>query len=368
MAQPTQSGLRCGAKIQTTPPAIFPLLREVEKPRQSTFRGKTRSLVEHDLPASEPIFAFFINQGLCALRPCIPPMAGYLGGTPGAIHVRHHLEARPSYRASLKPGGTKKRLEPRAQRPSILKTTNIRLPTPTISRSFCTTVLRTCCWRPWRMTTSTSFRRLSPYLAPFHQLFDMVPRDGLIVAATERFLAEAKLDVVTFGLTRRDWRAQNIEYGAVSQFTLTERGREVARVKTTQLGSHDIENMVGIGAFVLTRGLASVEQYTTAMASFRGVMRRLDRKSDRTSVQMFEGFGSSYERNAGRSSQDGKHGAFGFAGLVFALDACTLKRESGEVVALTPRRICAPEQIRFSAALSLQTGRRSCRRCDRHLV
>ena len=54
--------------------------------------------------------------------------------------------------------------------------------------------------------------------------------------------------------------------------------------------------MVGIGAFVLTRGLVSVEQYISAMASFRGVMRRLDRKSDQTSVQMFEGFGSSYDK------------------------------------------------------------------------
>ncbi len=79
-------------------------------------------------------------------------------------------------------------------------------------------------------------------------------------------------------------------------FTLTERGREVARVKTSQLGAHNIENMVGIGAFVLTRGLVSVEQYISAMASFRGVMRRLDRKSDQTSVQMFEGFGSSYDK------------------------------------------------------------------------
>jgi len=145
------------------------------------------------------------------------------------------------------------------------------------------------------------FPTIESYLAPFHQLFDLVPRDGLIVAATsgelsERFLAEAKRDVVTFGLTMGDWRAENIEYGAVSQFTLTERGREVARVKTTQLGAHNFENMVGIGAFVLTRGLASVEQYTTAMASFRGVMRRLDRKSDHTSVQMFEGFGSSYDK------------------------------------------------------------------------
>ena len=86
------------------------------------------------------------------------------------------------------------------------------------------------------------------------------------------------------------------QYGAVSQFTLTERGREIARVTTTQLGAHNIENMVGIGVFVLTRGLASVEQYTAAMGSFRGVMRRLDRKSDHTSVQMFEGFGSSYDK------------------------------------------------------------------------
>jgi UDP-N-acetylmuramate: L-alanyl-gamma-D-glutamyl-meso-diaminopimelate ligase len=67
-------------------------------------------------------------------------------------------------------------------------------------------------------------------------------------------------------------------------------------VKTAQLGAHNIENMVGIGAFVLSRGLVSVEQYAAAMASFRGVVRRLDRKSERTSVQMFEGFGSSYDK------------------------------------------------------------------------
>ena len=145
------------------------------------------------------------------------------------------------------------------------------------------------------------FPTVESYLAPFDQLFDLVPRDGLIVAATsgelsERFLADVKRDVVTFGLARGDWRAEAIEYGEVSHFTLTERGREIARVETTQLGVHNIENMVGIGAFVLTRGLASVEQYTAAMASFCGVVRRLDRKSERTSVQMFEGFGSSYDK------------------------------------------------------------------------
>jgi UDP-N-acetylmuramate-alanine ligase len=52
------------------------------------------------------------------------------------------------------------------------------------------------------------FPTIESYLAPFHQLFDLVARDGLIVAATsgelsERFLAEAKRDVVTFGLSLR---------------------------------------------------------------------------------------------------------------------------------------------------------------------
>ena len=121
---------------------------------------------------------------------------------------------------------------------SCSKATNIRPPTPTISRSSCTIVLRACCWRRSRMTTLTSFRRSRPISLPSHQLFDLVPRDGLIVAATsgdlrERFLAEAKRDVATFGLARGDWRAESIEYRAVSRFTLIERGREIVRVKTT---------------------------------------------------------------------------------------------------------------------------------------
>jgi len=40
-------------------------------------------------------------------------------------------------------------------------------------------------------------------------------------------------------------------------------------------------------------------------------------------------------RNAGKSAQDENHGAFAFAGLVLDLDACTLRRESGEAIALT---------------------------------
>jgi two-component system OmpR family response regulator len=38
---------------------------------------------------------------------------------------------------------------------------------------------------------------------------------------------------------------------------------------------------------------------------------------------------------AGTSPQDERRGAFAFAGLVLDLDACTLKRESGEAITLT---------------------------------
>jgi hypothetical protein len=50
---------------------------------------------------------------------------------------------------------------------------------------------------------------------------------------------------------------------------------------------------------------------------------------------------------AGTSPQDEARGAFAFAGLVFDLDACTLKRESGEAIALTrasPAFASSPER------------------------
>ena len=145
------------------------------------------------------------------------------------------------------------------------------------------------------------FPTIESYLAPFHQLLDMVPADGHVVAAvsgelSKRFLAGVKRKVTTFGVDEGDWRAENIAFGERSRFTLTNAGKEIARVETGQLGVHNVENMVGIGAFVLGRGLVSVKQYVEAMGSFRGIVRRLDRKSEKTALPIFEGFGSSYDK------------------------------------------------------------------------
>jgi len=145
------------------------------------------------------------------------------------------------------------------------------------------------------------FPTVESYLAPFHELMDLSDPDGLVLAAlsgelSRRFLEETKRPVTTFGVDQGEWQAGNIRLGERSRFTLTHKGAPVVEVETGQLGLHNIENMVGVGAFVLTRGLVSAAVYARAMGSFLGITRRLDRKSWRTSVPIYEGFGSSYDK------------------------------------------------------------------------
>ena len=145
------------------------------------------------------------------------------------------------------------------------------------------------------------FPTVESYLAPFHQLMDLTAPEGLVLAAlsgelSRRFLEGVKRPVTTFGVDQGEWQARDIGLGERSRFTLTRKGAPVVEVETGQLGLHNIENMVGVGAFVLTRGLVSAADYARAMGSFLGIRRRLDRKSQRTSVPIYEGFGSSYDK------------------------------------------------------------------------
>jgi len=145
------------------------------------------------------------------------------------------------------------------------------------------------------------FPTVESYLAPFHQLMELTAPEGLVLAAlsgelSRRFLEGVKRPVTTFGVDQGEWQARDIRLGERSRFTLTHKGEPVVEVETGQLGLHNIENMVGVGAFVLTRGLVSAADYAHAMGSFLGIRRRLDRKSQRTSVPIYEGFGSSYDK------------------------------------------------------------------------
>jgi UDP-N-acetylmuramate: L-alanyl-gamma-D-glutamyl-meso-diaminopimelate ligase len=139
------------------------------------------------------------------------------------------------------------------------------------------------------------------YLRPFAELLDMPPPDGTVVACREGelsrdFVPRIARPIVTYGLHDGDFVATDVRWGERTRFTLIGHGSRLVEVETTQLGEHNIQNIVGVGAFLLTRALASPEQFAAAIATFRGIRRRLDRKSDKTSIPIFEGFGSSYEK------------------------------------------------------------------------
>ena len=102
--------------------------------------------------------------------------------------------------------------------------------------------------------------------------------------------------VVTYGLRDGDFAAADVTWGEKTRFSLVGHGSRLVEVETTQLGEHNIQNIVGVGAFLLTRALVTPGQFADAIVRFRGIRRRLDRKSEKTSIPIFEGFGSSYEK------------------------------------------------------------------------
>ncbi len=139
------------------------------------------------------------------------------------------------------------------------------------------------------------------YLAPFRALLKLLPADGLLVASHgERFahaLAEAHGGrKVFYGLDRATWHAADIVYGERTAFALVRGGEKIVSLTTSQLGAHNVENIVGIAAMLLEKNLLTPAELAAGVATFQGVKRRLDRKSDKTAIPIFEGFGSSYEK------------------------------------------------------------------------
>jgi UDP-N-acetylmuramate: L-alanyl-gamma-D-glutamyl-meso-diaminopimelate ligase len=139
------------------------------------------------------------------------------------------------------------------------------------------------------------------YLRPFAELLDMTAPDATVVACLEGSLSEEFVPrigrpIVTYGVHEGDFTAADVKWGERTRFSLMRQGSPLVEVETTQLGEHNVQNIVGVGAFLLTRALVTPGQYADAIVKFRGIRRRLDRKSEKTSIPIFEGFGSSYEK------------------------------------------------------------------------
>jgi UDP-N-acetylmuramate: L-alanyl-gamma-D-glutamyl-meso-diaminopimelate ligase len=145
------------------------------------------------------------------------------------------------------------------------------------------------------------FPTFADYEAPFRQLLRLLPSDGLLVAresaAIRAIAGESAARIVWYDTQPgAAWHAQDVAFGETSRFTLVgPHGRRTA-LATSLLGEHNIENIVGVAAYLLERGLVSEAQLQRGVESFAGIRRRLDRLTRRSAVPLIEGFGSSYEK------------------------------------------------------------------------
>lgn len=145
------------------------------------------------------------------------------------------------------------------------------------------------------------FPTFDDYVKPFVDLLRLLPGEGLLVArehpAIRAIAGEAAARIVWYDTQPCDgWYAEDVTFGEISSFDLVGPGGRRVKLTTTLLGEHNVENIVGVGAYLLERGLVDAAQLVRAVASFKGIRRRLDRLTRRSAVPVIEGFGSSYEK------------------------------------------------------------------------
>ncbi len=144
------------------------------------------------------------------------------------------------------------------------------------------------------------FPTMASYEAPFAELIGLLPPDGLLVCARGHEPLERLTrgrTVVWYGLgPGAGYAAEDVQVGEVTRFTLrTPAGHGVA-LETELLGLHNVENIAGAAALLLELGAIEPGDLTRAVRKFRGLERRLDKKTSVSRVPVYEGFGSSYEK------------------------------------------------------------------------
>jgi UDP-N-acetylmuramate: L-alanyl-gamma-D-glutamyl-meso-diaminopimelate ligase len=145
------------------------------------------------------------------------------------------------------------------------------------------------------------FPTFADYEKPFRELLRLIPPDGRLVArehpAIRAIAGETTAPIVWYDTAPCDgWFSQDVVYGETTRFTLVGPGGYRLDMATTLLGEHNIENIVGVCAYLLARRLVSEAALLDAVESFAGIRRRLDRLTKRSAVPVIEGFGSSYEK------------------------------------------------------------------------
>ncbi|MFI4935408.1 MAG: Mur ligase domain-containing protein [Caulobacterales bacterium] len=145
-----------------------------------------------------------------------------------------------------------------------------------------------------------AFPTMADYEAPFGKLIERLPADALLVCARgyeplERLTAGRR--VVWYGLGEGPgYSSLDIQIGEITRFNLRLPGGGTIALETELLGLHNIENIAGAAALLIEWGALKPDELAAGVRRFRGVARRLDKKTRASSVPAYEGFGSSYEK------------------------------------------------------------------------
>ncbi len=145
------------------------------------------------------------------------------------------------------------------------------------------------------------FPTLEAYLTPFVQLLLSLPPNGTVVACLDganvaTILDRAGRQAQTYSLadTAADWRADNIVKDVqTTAFDLVYRTEKITGIVSTLMGEHNIQNMIGVAAWLLGHNLLSPTEVAEAFGEFRGVRRRLELRTPKTKIPVYEDFGSS---------------------------------------------------------------------------
>ncbi len=140
------------------------------------------------------------------------------------------------------------------------------------------------------------------YIQPFSELVNLIPTNGSLTACLDgehvpQFIKNIPVPITTYALNSpADWTAKNISYGETTIFSLFHHEQKVTDLSTTLLGRHNVENIIGVSALLLSQKLITPAELARGINSFKALTRRLDLKSTRTALKIYEGFGSSYSK------------------------------------------------------------------------
>jgi UDP-N-acetylmuramate: L-alanyl-gamma-D-glutamyl-meso-diaminopimelate ligase len=140
------------------------------------------------------------------------------------------------------------------------------------------------------------YENLAAIELQFRRLVNLVPRSGRIVAWGESetvrgVLQKAYCPVETYGFAPGvDWMAGDLEIrDGQTHFRISRCGKEVARIKMDLAGRHNVLNATAAAAIAHGRGVSG-EAIASAMAEFRGVLRRLEIKGESSGVLVVDDF------------------------------------------------------------------------------